>query len=180
MALGTVANRQAGWRDQPGRRLRHLPVVGTAVTRVCATEVARTGLNEDEARRRLRRSTTVVRNDQPATSPSGAADHGEDAGRARQRPLLAPIVGEDGAVKRIDVLATALHDGHDRGGDDPPGPLLRSAVLPLWDPVLIAARKAAARGRGGRDPCVKLVTAVIKPFKLDEVKAALQGNGVPG
>ena len=51
MALGTVANRQGrvaginiggGYATFPG-------VVGTAVTKICATEIARTGLNEREA-----------------------------------------------------------------------------------------------------------------------------------
>ena len=52
IALGTVANRQGrvaginiggGYATFPG-------VVGTAITKVCATEVARTGLNEKECR----------------------------------------------------------------------------------------------------------------------------------
>jgi len=35
-------------------------------------------------------------------------------------------------------------------------------------------------GSGGRFPIVKLVTAIIKPFKLDDVKEALRALGVAG
>ncbi|MCX5907855.1 MAG: flavoprotein oxidoreductase, partial [Deltaproteobacteria bacterium] len=53
------------------------------------------------------------------------------------------IVGTEGAAKRIDVLATALHAGLtveevlnlDLGYSPP--------FSPAWDPVLIAARQAA-------------------------------------
>ena len=52
IALGTTANRQArvaginlggGYATFPG-------VLGTAITRVCATEVSHTGLSSDQAR----------------------------------------------------------------------------------------------------------------------------------
>ncbi len=59
------------------------------------------------------------------------------------RLLGAQIVGGPGAAKRIDVLATALHAGmtveqmtHLDLAYAPP-------FSPLWDPVLIGARKAA-------------------------------------
>ncbi|MDQ1395094.1 MAG: hypothetical protein QOG64_353, partial [Acidimicrobiaceae bacterium] len=59
------------------------------------------------------------------------------------RLLGAQIVGREGAAKRVDVLATALTAGmtvEDMTALDlsyaPP-------FSPVWDPVLIAARKAA-------------------------------------
>ncbi|MGH7966398.1 MAG: FAD-dependent oxidoreductase, partial [Candidatus Binatia bacterium] len=56
------------------------------------------------------------------------------------------IVGIEGAAKRIDVLAVALHAGltvQEMSNLDlsyaPP-------YSPVWDPVLIAVRKAAQQG----------------------------------
>ena len=64
------------------------------------------------------------------------------AERGSGRLLGGQIVGIEGAAKRIDVLATALHAGftvqelnHLDLGYAPP-------YSPVWDPVLIAARKA--------------------------------------
>jgi NADPH-dependent 2,4-dienoyl-CoA reductase/sulfur reductase-like enzyme len=65
------------------------------------------------------------------------------AERGSGRLLGAQIVGIEGAAKRIDVIATALF-GHLTVQDfmyldlsyAPP-------FAPVWDPVLIAARKAA-------------------------------------
>jgi len=57
--------------------------------------------------------------------------------------LGAQIVGEEGAAKRIDVLATALW--HGTTVDDLINTDLSYAppFSPLWDPVLIAARKTS-------------------------------------
>lgn len=64
------------------------------------------------------------------------------AERASGRLLGAQLVGIEGAAKRIDVFATALHAGMTVDeveyldlSDAPP-------VAPVWDPILIAARKA--------------------------------------
>ena len=67
------------------------------------------------------------------------------AERCTGRLLGAQIVGGEGAGKRIDVLATALWNGrtvNEIGGMDhsyaPP-------FSPDWDPVLLAAGKAALK-----------------------------------
>ena len=67
------------------------------------------------------------------------------AERGTGRLLGAQIVGGEGAGKRIDVLATALWNDMTVGGGGRHGPLLRPAVSPVWDPVLLAAGKAASR-----------------------------------
>ena len=67
------------------------------------------------------------------------------------RLLGAQIVGREGAAKRIDVLAVALWNqmsaeeiaGLDLGYAPP--------FSPVWDPVLIAARKAADAVRAAGD-----------------------------
>ncbi len=148
VALGTVANRQArvaginiggGYATFPG-------VLGTAVTKVCSTEVARTGLTEIEADRAglgyvcaTIESTTAagyLREASPITVKVLAE-------RGTGRLLGGQIVGGRGAAKRIDVLATALtatmtvHQLVDLDLSYAP------PVSPLWDPVVIAARRAA-------------------------------------
>jgi hypothetical protein len=64
------------------------------------------------------------------------------------RLLGGQIVGGDGAGKRIDVLATALWSG--MTVDDVAGMDLAYAppFSPVWDPVLVAAGKAALALRG--------------------------------
>jgi len=145
--LGTHANKQGrvaginiggGYATFPG-------VVGTAVTRVCSLEVARTGLGEAEAERAgLRYVTTLTESTTragyfPGTRPITIKMIAE---KRSGRLLGAQIVGEEGAAKRIDVLATAIWNAmtvEEVSGLDlsyaPP-------FAPVWDPVLIAARKS--------------------------------------
>lgn len=148
VALGTVANKQGrvaginlggGYATFPG-------VVGTAITKVCSTEIARTGLNESEAKRNgfayetVTISSTTRAGYFPGTQPISIkllAEHGS------RRILGAQIVGEEGAAKRIDVLATAVTAEMtvDQVID------LDLAYAPpfsgVWDAVHIAARKGA-------------------------------------
>jgi NADPH-dependent 2,4-dienoyl-CoA reductase/sulfur reductase-like enzyme len=147
VALGTHANKQGrvaginlggGYATFPG-------VVGTAVTKICHLEVARTGLREADAERAgLRYVSTVVESTTRAGYFPGAQPITLKliAEKRSGRLLGAQIVGREGAAKRIDVLATALWNGmtvEEISGLDlsyaPP-------FAPVWDPVLIGARKA--------------------------------------
>ncbi|MCS7276573.1 MAG: FAD-dependent oxidoreductase [Dehalococcoidia bacterium] len=148
VALGTVANKQGrvaginlggGYATFPG-------VVGTAITKVCELEIARTGLQEREIAA-LGWESVVVRIEAPTR-----AHYYPDAGRATVKLLAergsgrllgGQIVGTDGAGKRIDVVATALHAGltveeflHLDLAYAPP-------FSPVWDPLLVAARQLA-------------------------------------
>jgi NADPH-dependent 2,4-dienoyl-CoA reductase/sulfur reductase-like enzyme len=147
LALGTVANKQArvaginiggGYATFPG-------VVGTAVARLCATEVARTGLNEREARKAgfgyvVAKTTSTTR----ASYFPGLKDIEVKlvVEKVTGRVLGGQIVGEEGAAKRVDVLATAITAGMtvtdlldlDLGYAPP--------FSPLWDPVQSSARRA--------------------------------------
>ena len=148
VALGTVANKQGrvagvniggGYATFPG-------VVGTAATKVCSTEVAVTGLNEEEAARAgLGHVAVKVTSTTRAGYYPGAGEITLKmvAERRSGRLLGAQLVGTEGAAKRIDVVATALTAGmtvEEMTGLDlsyaPP-------ISPVWDPVLVAARKAA-------------------------------------
>jgi len=147
IALGTHANKQGrvvginiggGYATFPG-------VVGTAVTKVCDLEVARTGLREAEATEAgFRFVTAVVESTTRAGYYPGASPITTKlvAEKRSGRLLGAQIVGREGAAKRIDVLATALWNEmtvEEMASLDlsyaPP-------FAPVWDPVLIAARKA--------------------------------------
>ncbi|HYF46209.1 MAG TPA: FAD-dependent oxidoreductase, partial [Acidimicrobiales bacterium] len=148
IALGTVANRQArvaginlggGYATFPG-------VVGTAVTKLCSTEVARTGLNEREA---AEAGLEYVVGKIEATTRASYFPGAKAiwvkllAERRSGRVLGVQIVGEEGAGKRIDAVAVAITA--EMTVED-----LISADLsyappfsPLWDPVQVAARKAS-------------------------------------
>ncbi|HEX6756100.1 MAG TPA: FAD-dependent oxidoreductase [Mycobacteriales bacterium] len=147
VALGTHAVKQGrvvginiggGYLTFPG-------VVGTAVTKVCDLEVARTGLREADADRAgLRYVTATIESTTragyfPGTAPIVTKLIAE---RRSGRLLGAQIVGREGAAKRIDVLATALWN--EMTVEDIAGLDLSYAppFAPVWDPVLIAARKA--------------------------------------
>ncbi len=153
VALGTVTNKQArvAGTNLGGGYATFDGVLGTAVTKVCDIEVGRTGLNEAEA-------TSAGFSAVSATIESTtAAGYLEAAGpirvkvvaeRRTARLLGAQIVGQGpGAAKRIDVVATALTA---RMTCDQVAELdlgYAPPFSPLWDPVAIAARKAAAAAR---------------------------------
>ncbi|MFI2641036.1 FAD-dependent oxidoreductase [Streptomyces sp. NPDC018610] len=150
--LGTHANKHGqvigtnvggGYATFPG-------VVGTAVSKVCDLEIARTGLREKDARRvGLRFETVVIESTSRAGYYPGASPMTVKmlAERRTGRLLGVQIVGREGAAKRVDVAAVALTAGLtveqmtalDLGYAPP--------FSPVWDPVLVAARKAAAKIR---------------------------------
>jgi len=148
IALGTHANKQGrvaginlggGYATFPG-------VLGTAVSKICGYEIARTGLTEAEA------ATAGFATESVIVESTTRAGYYPDASsmktkliaeRRTGRLLGAQIIGREGAAKRIDGLAIALWNRmtvEDMTGLDlsyaPP-------FSPVWDPVLIAARKAA-------------------------------------
>jgi NADPH-dependent 2,4-dienoyl-CoA reductase/sulfur reductase-like enzyme len=150
IALGTHANKEGrvaginiagGYATFPG-------VVGTAVSKICSVEVARTGLGEAEAAEcGFQTVTAVVDSTTRAGYYPGAAPIKIKmiAERRSGRLLGAQIVGEEGAAKRIDVLALALW--REMTVDELLNTDLSYAppYAPVWDPVLIAARKAFQR-----------------------------------
>ncbi|MFL4907698.1 FAD-dependent oxidoreductase [Streptomyces sp. MMS24-I2-30] len=150
IALGTHANKHGqiigsnvggGYATFPG-------VVGTAVSKVCDLEIARTGLREKDARRvGLRFETVTIESTSRAGYYPGAAPMTVKmlAERGTGRLLGVQIVGGEGAAKRVDIAAVALTarmtveemTALDLGYAPP--------FSPVWDPVLVAARKAAAK-----------------------------------
>ncbi|MER5464949.1 FAD-dependent oxidoreductase [Streptomyces sp. NPDC002668] len=152
IALGTHANKHGqiigsnvggGYGTFPG-------VVGTAVSKVCDLEIARTGLREKDARAvGLQYVTTTIESTNSAGYYPGAAVMTVKmlAERRTGRLLGVQIVGGEGAAKRVDIAAVALTAGMtvermtslDLGYAPP--------FSPVWDPVLVAARKAVSAVR---------------------------------
>ncbi|MFJ6013737.1 FAD-dependent oxidoreductase [Streptomyces sp. NPDC092952] len=152
IALGTHANKHGqvigsnvagGYGTFPG-------VVGTAVSKVCDLEIARTGLREKDARAvGLRFVTATIESTGRAGYYPGARPMTVKmlAEYRTGRLLGVQIVGRDGAAKRVDVAAVALTAGMtveqmtalDLGYAPP--------FSPVWDPVLVAARKAVTAVR---------------------------------
>ncbi|GAA0577339.1 FAD-dependent oxidoreductase [Streptomyces crystallinus] len=152
IALGTHANKHGqiigsgvggGYATFPG-------VVGTAVSKVCDLEIARTGLREHEAREAgLQFVTATIESTNSAGYYPGAAVMAVKmlAERRTGRLLGVQIVGREGAAKRVDIAAVALTAGMtveqvvtlDLGYAPP--------FSPVWDPVLVAARKAVSAVR---------------------------------
>ena len=148
-ALGTVANKQGrvaginlsgGYATFPG-------VAGTAVTRICRTEIGRTGLNTAEATAAgfgfVTRTieTTVHAGYMPDADLMTVRMLAE---KGSGRLLGAQVVGGPGAAKRVDVLAACLAARFSVEdllmldlGYAPP-------FSSTWDPVQVAARTLIA------------------------------------
>ncbi|WP_433858700.1 FAD-dependent oxidoreductase [Streptomyces kronopolitis] len=156
IALGTHANKHGqvigtnaggGYATFPG-------VVGTAVSKVCDLEIARTGLLERHAEAAGLRfvTATVEATSRAGYYPGARPMHVKMLAERRTGRLLGvQIVGREGAGKRVDVAAVALTAGMtveqmtalDLGYAPP--------FSPVWDPVLVAARKATRAVREAGD-----------------------------
>ncbi|GAA2702928.1 FAD-dependent oxidoreductase [Actinoplanes palleronii] len=151
--LGTHANKQGrvaginlggGYATFPG-------IIGTAVTKVCDLEVARTGLGSREADQAgFQYVTATVESTNRAGYYPGATPMTVKVLAERGTGVLlgAQIVGKAEAAKRIDAFAVAVWNRMTVGemtgldlGYAPP-------YAPVWDPVLVAARKAEDKLRG--------------------------------
>jgi NADPH-dependent 2,4-dienoyl-CoA reductase/sulfur reductase-like enzyme len=150
IALGTHANKEGrvAGINIGGDYATFPGVLGTAVSKVCDVEMGRTGLTESDAAEAGFKPVGVV------VDSISRAGYYPDAARLKTklvveqgsgRLLGAQIVGREGAAKRIDVLATALWA--EMTVDEIMTLDLSYAppFSPVWDPVLIAARKAWER-----------------------------------
>lgn len=123
-------------------------VLGTAVTKFCSLEIGRTGLSSREAAAAgFDVDATVMESTTKAGYYPGAAPITTkllvESGTGRL--LGAQIVGREGSAKRIDVLATAIWAGLSVAQIAEMDLSYAPPFSPTWDPVQIAARKAAAR-----------------------------------
>ncbi len=147
VALGTVANKTArvagvniggGYATFPG-------IVGTAITKVCHTEVARTGLSTREAERAGFEAVTAVVETttyagyMPGAEPMVAKAIAE---RGTGRLLGFQIVGGQGAAKRIDTAAVAITAEMTVMDVVELDLAYAPPFSSVWDPVQVAARAA--------------------------------------
>ena len=146
--LGTHANKQGriAGVNATGGDASFPGVIGTAVSRICSVEIARTGLTEKEVAEltdfdvvAVTAQSTTRAGYFPGTGPIWVKLVAE---RGTGRLLGGQIVGVEGAAKRADVLAVAIWTGmtvHELEmmdlGYAPP-------VSPVYDPLLVAASAA--------------------------------------
>lgn len=148
IALGTIANKQGrvAGLNLGGAYATFPGVLGTAVTKVCGLEIARTGLGEQQARDAgFEPVTSIIESTTRAGYYPGAGriTIKTVAERGSGRLLGAQLVGEEGAAKRIDVLALALWNDMDVEELINVDLSYAPPFSPVWDPVLVAARKSA-------------------------------------
>ena len=147
VALGAVANKTArvAGVNIAGRYATFPGVVGTAITKVCSTEVARTGLSTAEAERAGFDAVTAVieatthAGYMPAAEPMVAKAIAE---RGTGRLLGFQIVGGQGAAKRIDTAATAITAEMTVMDVVELDLAYAPPFSSVWDPVQVAARAA--------------------------------------
>ena len=150
IALGTVANKasRVAGVNLGGGDATFGGVLGTAITRLVGTEIARTGLSVAQAvEAGFDPVGTTIEASTRARYYPGAEDIAVRVvhDRGTRRLLGGQIVGGAGAGKRIDTVATALWGGF--SVDDLVDLDLAYAPPfgPVWDPVNTAGRQASRR-----------------------------------
>ncbi|PVZ14475.1 FAD-dependent oxidoreductase [Actinomycetospora cinnamomea] len=151
--LGTHANKHGriigtniagGYGAFPG-------VIGTAISKVCDLEIGRTGLGSVDADAA---GYGYVCATVESTTTAGYWPEAEKmtvkvlAEQRTGRLLGAQIVGRTGSGKRIDVFATAIWNGMTVEEMTFMDLSYAPPFSPVWDAVLIAARKAAKEVQG--------------------------------
>jgi NADPH-dependent 2,4-dienoyl-CoA reductase/sulfur reductase-like enzyme len=144
--LGTHANKQGriAGANATGADVAFPGVIGTAASKICRYEVARTGISEREAAEAGLEVRTATIEDRTR------AAYYPDSGPIWVKLVVAPdgrllggqIVGVEGAAKRIDVLAACVWTG--MAVDELE--LIDLSYAPpysgVYDPLLVAARAA--------------------------------------
>jgi NADPH-dependent 2,4-dienoyl-CoA reductase/sulfur reductase-like enzyme len=147
IALGTIANKQSrvAGTNIGGGYATFAGVVGTAISKICDTEVSRTGLSSREAERAGFSAVAVT---VEGTTRAGYFPGAEpmtlrvivECGTGRL--LGAQIVGGEGAAMRINACAVAITAGM---AVEQVAQLDLAYAPPfssVWDPILVAARDA--------------------------------------
>lgn len=145
IALGTVANKTGlvAGSNLAGENISFPGVVGTAVCKLCSYEVARTGLREKDLEKLgIEYVAGCIDSKTRAHYYPGAKDITVKliAEKNSGRLLGGQIIGEEGAAKRIDVLATALTHNLTLQNIIDLDLSYAPPFSPVWDPVQTAAR----------------------------------------
>ena len=150
--LGTHANKHGRviGHNLAGSYATFPGVVGTAVSKVCHLEIARTGLRERDAKRAgFAYVTVTVQSGTKAAYFPGTRQMTVKmiAERRTGRLLGVQIVGSEGSAKRIDTAATALWNHMTVEEMTALDLAYAPPFSPVWDPILVASRQAAAAVR---------------------------------
>jgi NADPH-dependent 2,4-dienoyl-CoA reductase/sulfur reductase-like enzyme len=144
--LALTANRagRAIGQTIAGDRTPTGDIAGTAVVKAFELEAARTGVIDHEAAEEA--GFDPVSQTITAASRAHYYPGAEDltvtltADRGTGKLLGASIVGREGAAKRIDTVATALHNGNTVEEVEYLDLAYAPPFSPVWDPVLTAAK----------------------------------------
>lgn len=150
--LGTVANKtgRVAGINLGGGDATYPGTLGTAITRVCAVEVAAVGLRESDA---VAAGFDAVSGTAHGTTTAGYMPEARPmtiravAERGSGRLLGAQIVGGLGAGKRIDVFATAIWNQMTAQDLEWTDLSYAPPFSGTWDLVAIAAREASRASR---------------------------------
>tara|TARA_Y100000815_G_scaffold275382_1_gene313194 strand:+ start:2988 stop:4397 length:1410 start_codon:yes stop_codon:yes gene_type:complete len=145
IALGTIANKTGlvAGSNLAGENITFPGAVGTAVCKLCKYEVARTGLRErDLEKLEIEYVAASINSKTRAHYYPGAKDITVKllAEKNSGRLLGGQIIGEEGAAKRIDVIATALTYNLTLQNIIDLDLSYAPPFSPVWDPVQTAAR----------------------------------------
>jgi len=146
IALGTLANKTGlvAGSSIAGEKTIFPGAVGTAVCKICSYEVARTGLLEKDLQELdIEYVTATIKSKTRAHYYPNSKDITVKllAEKNSGRLLGGQIIGEEGAAKRIDVLATALTHNLTLQNIIDLDLSYAPPFSPVWDPVQTAARK---------------------------------------
>lgn len=146
IALGAVANKTGlvAGTNIAGGTIKFPGVVATAVCKICVFEIARTGLLEKECKElKIDFVSTVIKSKTRAHYYPEAKDIFVKliAEKKTGKLLGGQIIGEEGAAKRIDVLATTLSNKLTLQNIIDLDLSYAPPFSPVWDPVQTAARK---------------------------------------
>jgi len=144
--LALRANR-AGWAvadNITGRNVELHGVAGTAVFKVFDLQVARTGLNVEEAERfGFDPMEVMIQGRTRAHAHPGASTIGVQmvGDRKSGRLLGVQMVGKEGAAHRVNAPAVALHAKMTVGEFSQSDLAYAPPFSPVWDPMLTAANQ---------------------------------------
>jgi len=145
--LGTTANKQGriAGDNASGKVSRFKGIVGTAVVKVFDLEAGMTGLSskEAEALRIPFKSITIKSRSRAGYYPGAKPLHVKLIFSPVDGKLLGgQIVGGEGVAKRVDVLATALHQKMTVAEVSELDLSYAPPFAPVWDALLVAAGEA--------------------------------------
>ena len=149
--LGTTANKQGrtAGENAAGGHATFDGIVGTLATEIFGLEIARTGLNADEARTAGFQAASVTIETRSHAKYLGG--HPLTAvliwDRSSGRLLGFQVASQEGAAKRVDAAAVALHAGM-KVADLPNLDLSYAPPFAgVWEALLIAAKEALNKSR---------------------------------